>query len=136
MEGWVFVQCGQIDLCRLVLSSIGIVHMQLQRLPKRVRKELDKGIRNCAWGSTASTRRIHLLNWNTLCRPKTNGGAEDMNMSLLAKLGWRVLKSGEETWCRLHREKYSFIDEGPVIFERKQKFSNIWQAIIWSSELL
>lgn len=59
-----------------------------------------------------------------------------MNRALLAKLGWRMLKYGEETWCRLLREKYRFNDEGPMIFKKKQRCSKIWQGIVWSSELL
>lgn len=111
--------------------------MQLQRLPKSFHKEMDKSIRQCVWGSSASDREVHLLNVD----PKECDGvglkrSKDVSRDHLVKLGWRVLTCEEKTWCKLLCEKYGFAEDGPMIFKQKQRFSNIWQGIIWSSNLL
>lgn len=58
-------------------------------------------------------RRVHFLNWHTLCQPKDNGGlgircAIDMNKALLAKIIWRAHTEPNKPWVRLLKEKYKF----------------------------
>lgn len=59
-----------------------------------------------------------------------------MKKAFLAKLGWRILTCGEEAWCKLLRAKYGFVDDGLAVFKLRQRSSNMWQGIIWSSYLL
>lgn len=47
----------------------------------------------------------HLLNWDTLTKPKRLGGANlkparDMNCAMLAKLAWRVLNCSGLVWSK------------------------------------
>lgn len=98
-EGWklkCFSRAGKFTLAQSVLASILIFHMQLERLPAWVHKELDMAIRSCVWGSSHGRRRIHLVGWEEMCKPKKCGGvnvksSRDMNRSMLAKLAWEVL---------------------------------------------
>lgn len=144
LNGWktlVLSRAARLTLAQSVLSNMGIFHMQLQRLPRRVHMELDKAIKNCVRGSTTTCKEVHLLNWNVLCSPKEEGEAglmkaEDMNKALLIKLGWRLLTGGDETWARMLREKYIMGKDGPVSFKKKRRSSKTWQGIIWGSELL
>lgn len=59
-----------------------------------------------------------------------------MNKALLAKLSWCLLICGEETPCKVVRDKYMVSDDKPLLFKNKQRESNIWKEIVWSSELL
>ncbi|KAF7821772.1 reverse transcriptase [Senna tora] len=48
------------------------------------------------WGDQEDKRKIHLLNWRSLCRPKYDGGlgccdVSSLNIALLAKHLWRLL---------------------------------------------
>lgn len=132
---------GRLTLAKSIISSMGVFQMQLQKMKKRTHKELDKAIRQCVWGSTPTKRRLHLLNWNVLCLPKKHGGtglrrSEDMNIALLAKLGWHLFVDAEDIWCRLIKEKYGILDEGPVAFKNRQRASGFWAGIVWSSATL
>lgn len=102
LEAWIsycLSRAGRLTLAKSVLSNMGAFHMQMQKLSTKMHKELDSAVRQCIWGSTAG-RRIHLLSWETLRKPKEESGdglrrASDMNKSLLAKLGWHILTCGE-----------------------------------------
>lgn len=75
-DGWktkVLSRAARLTLAQSMLSNMGAFHMQLQRLPRRVHKEFDKAIKSCVWGSTATCKKIHLLNWDVLCSPKSVG---------------------------------------------------------------
>lgn len=63
------------------------------------------------WGSDGGKKKVHLINWETLCKLKKEGGlrlrqAEMMNMAFLAKLGWRAINEPNSLWSRLLRAKY------------------------------
>lgn len=51
-------------------------------------------------------------------------------MALLAKLAWRVLNPGDATWCKVIRSKYGIIDDGPLLFNQKQRASIIWKGLV------
>ena len=55
-------------------------------------KEIDKVVRDFVWGSSEGDRKMHLVNWDDICKPKCLGGlglrkAEDNNKIFLMKLG-------------------------------------------------
>lgn len=59
----------------------------------------------------STEKKIHLVNWETLCKPKSLGGvglrkACLMNKALLSKLAWRVLIKKEAIGCKILRKKY------------------------------
>lgn len=81
------------------------------------------------------------MNWETLCKTREEGGAGlrrvvDMNMALLAKLAWRTLVCGEETWCKVLRGKYGVAESNPPFLRHKNRESYIWRAAMWGLELL
>lgn len=54
-------------------------------------KELDKSASSCVWGNAKAKRGVHLLDWDSLCKPKEIGGAnlksaKEMNQALMSKL--------------------------------------------------
>lgn len=115
--------------------------MQVQKMPSRVLKELDRAVRHCVWGDIAEERRIHLISWEVLCRPKERGGfglkgAEGMNKAMLAKLRWRLLMQGDDLWAKIIRQKYGVSIDGPVTFKSKQRASLTWRGLQWAEELL
>lgn len=115
--------------------------MQVQQLPASVHKELDRYVRRCVWGDSDSVKRIHLVSWEVLCKPKEEGDfglrkAESMNKAMMAKLCWRLLTQGEDMWAMIVRRKYGLNDTGPLVFKHKQRASLTWRGLEWASDLL
>lgn len=85
--------------------------------------------------------KIHLLGWEVLCRPKERWSfglktAKGMNKTLLAKLGWRLVKQGEAMWAKTLGLKYGISDDGLVVFKHKQRASLTWKGLEWPADLL
>lgn len=132
---------GRITLDQSVLNSMAIFQMQLQWLPSRVHKELDRIVKSCIWGEREGKRKVHLVNRDVLCRPKDRGGvrlmkSEAMNKALLTKLVWRLTNQGEETWTRVLKAKCGLAEEGVVYFNYKQQVSATWKGRTWCANLL
>lgn len=94
-------RAGQITLVKSVLNNILIINVQLEMLSTRIHKELDEAIKDVCTGRGGGKhkRRIRLMNWKILCKPKEMGGAglkmaKVMNRALLAKLDWWVMAQG------------------------------------------
>ena len=65
--------------------------MQGVALPSHICDKLDKVNRDFLWGSTSEKRKLHLVGWSKIVRPKEDGGleiqaAKAKNLALLTKL--------------------------------------------------
>lgn len=110
-------RAGQITLASSVLNNMFVFHMQAQKLPTWTHIGLDRVMRQCVWNSMEGNGRVHILNWNVLCRPKAQGSiglkrAEVTNKAMLAKLGWKLVTQAEHVWCNVVRRKYGLSREG------------------------
>lgn len=55
LQGWKILCLSQVDrltLAKSMLDGMSVFHMQLQRLPTKIHKELDKAVRQYIWGSS------------------------------------------------------------------------------------
>lgn len=62
--------------------------------------------------------------------------AKDMNMTMLGRLGWRVLNDEESLWSRTMESKYGRGREGLNIFMSKIRYSHVWRGLVDSSKIL
>ena len=65
--------------------------MQGVALPSHICDKLDEVNRDFLWGSTSEKRKLHLIGWSKIVRPKEDGGleiqaAKAKNLALLTKL--------------------------------------------------
>ena len=86
---------GRSVLVKSVMSSIPNYVMQAASLLAHLCEKLDKINQDFLWGSTSEKRRLHLVGWSKIIRPKEEGGfgiqgARAKNLALLAKLNWRM----------------------------------------------
>lgn len=78
LKGWklrCLSRAGRLTLAQSVLGSIPIFHMQMERLPSWVHKDLDRAMRRCVWGKDDDSGGVHILGWDVLTKPKRLGGA-------------------------------------------------------------
>ena len=91
---------GRVVLIQSVTSSIPAYYMQNTMLPSKVCSDLDKLNRDFLWGSSRDSKKIHLVGWDKVCRPKCDGGlglqsTKFRNIATLAKLNWRLIEDKE-----------------------------------------
>ena len=64
---------GRFVLVKSFMSSIPNYVMQAAALPAQLCEKLDKINRDFLWGSTSEKRRLHLVGWSKIIRPKEEG---------------------------------------------------------------
>lgn len=104
--------------------------MQTAKLPRTICDEIDKKARRFVWGGDEEKRKIYLLSWECLQKPRDQGGlairsARQTNAAFLTKLGWRVLTEPNALWSRVLRSKYCKGRCDLDMFERKANMSNV-----------
>ena len=102
---------GKEILIKSVAQAIPLYTMQTFLLPKTFCDELNQLVAQFWWGSEAGKRRIHWMKWQTLCKPKSEGGLgfKDLyafNLALLAKQGWRLIQFPNSLVARIFKAKY------------------------------
>ncbi|WCJ39413.1 hypothetical protein M5689_020404 [Euphorbia peplus] len=65
---------GRITMVNSVTSSTPNHIMQTNLLPSGAIDKLDKLNQSFIWGSTDNQNKMHLLNWDNVCRSKREGG--------------------------------------------------------------
>lgn len=102
--------------------------------------KIDKIQREFLWGSENGSRELSLVNWDTLCTPKSMGGlgiqsTKDMNMTLFSKLGWKLCSNESSLWSEVIKAKY-LTKEFFLQVQPKANASYTWKSILWAKELL
>ncbi|CAN1771029.1 Putative ribonuclease H protein At1g65750 [Linum perenne] len=112
--------------------------MQTSLLPGYVCEKIDQRIRDFVWGSDQGKRKIHLVNWDTICKPKDLGGlglrsARHLNQAFLLKIAWGLLKRPSELWADLLLTKYMKKSGNGLVARGTKRFSNLWRGIkeVW-----
>ncbi|KAK0605740.1 hypothetical protein LWI29_030217 [Acer saccharum] len=102
---------GRCTLIKAVTSAIPVYAMQSIKLPLEICSKLDKINRDFLWGSSVDSKKIHLVNWDTVCLPRNLGGlgikkTKKVNQALLAKVGWWLAQADTGLWGALLKNKY------------------------------
>ena len=127
---------SKVVLAQAVTTAVPAYVMQGVLLPSRVHNKLDKLTRDFIWGSSIEKRKLHLVSWEKVVRPKENGGlgihvAKQKNFSLTDKLCWRFKNSKGELWAKTLKRKY--VRRGR---NDRKNFSRTWAAIKKSESLV
>lgn len=114
---------GRCVLVQVVSSTIPVYVMQTMTLPISVCDKIDKINQNFLWGDTGTDKKVHLANWNMVCRPKKLGGlgirkCVDNNKAISAKLGWKLMTERNPLWIKTLKAKYR-ADPNPLSWEKK-----------------
>ncbi|XP_019200030.1 PREDICTED: uncharacterized protein LOC109193611 [Ipomoea nil] len=128
---------GRHVLVQSVLSTIPFYTMQTTLIPKGVISSMERLIRSFLWGAKEGERKCNLVNWYTVTSNKDFGGLgirrlEEMNISFLAKLGWRLMTEEDSFFARVFRTKYAVPISNPSQWRPKQNMLNAWKCILKS----
>jgi hypothetical protein len=136
IEGWrskTLSQAGKSVLLKVIASSIPSYAMSSFMFPDILCNRLDAAFRNFWWGfSVNKAHNLSLKSWKSICLPKDQGGLgfrlmKDINVSLIAKLGWKILVNHDALWIPLFKEKY--IKYGTLLSCPLSTGSYIWNGI-------
>lgn len=105
---------GRTTLVKSTLGHMATHLMQYIKLPCYVTNHLDRVQRNFIWGTTNSTKKLHMINWDTVVKNKELGGlniqkSRVKNDAMLTKLAWRLYKNPNSLWASLLTKKYTRI---------------------------
>ncbi|XP_074301095.1 uncharacterized protein LOC141632448 [Silene latifolia] len=137
LAGWATKRlslAGRDTLVKSTLTTIANYSMQTAKIPKTVCDSIDRKAHRFLWGGDENKKSVHLINWETVQKPKSCGGlgiisARQANAAFLTKLGWRVISEPTSLWSRVLRAKYCNNRCDIDIFQSKQNSSNIWACI-------
>ena len=92
-------------------SAILAYTMQCAHLPNKILQGIDRVNRNFLWGSTKQTRKMHWVKWEKVTKLKDLErlglqSAKERNITLLAKLNWRLHTERNSMWARVIKMKY------------------------------
>ncbi|KAL2927651.1 hypothetical protein RDABS01_019982 [Bienertia sinuspersici] len=102
---------------------------------------IDKRTRHFVWGGCEDHNKIHLILWENVQRPYSQGGlgirsARQSNAAFLTKLGWRVLTEPNALCSRVLRAKYCSGGCNINLFTPKKGSSNVWSGIVENARVL
>jgi len=102
---------GRATLIKSVLSVMPLFFISLFKMPSIVRKEIVKIQRDFLWGWGHEGRKIAWVKWETICKPKEEGGLgikdlKRFNYALLGKWKWRLGKEERGLWSDILFSKY------------------------------
>ncbi|CAN1805656.1 Putative ribonuclease H protein At1g65750 [Linum perenne] len=131
---------GRVTMAISVLNSLPTYVMQTTLLPVEVCSTIDKKIRDFIWGSSNGERKMHLVNWETVCTPKRQGGlglrsARELNHAYLMKLVWGLIKRPSKLWADLLISKYMKRTAAGLIPRKSTRRSSCWKGISENWEL-
>ncbi|XP_059315810.1 uncharacterized protein LOC132066523 [Lycium ferocissimum] len=100
-----FSYAGRLQIIQFVLFSVHNFWGGVFILPQSVVKEVDKVCRDFLWGNSEEKRKIHLVAWEKLCRPKGQGGlnikcCKVWNMASMGKLIWWLMERPNILWVK------------------------------------
>ncbi|CAN1745399.1 Putative ribonuclease H protein At1g65750 [Linum perenne] len=109
--------------------------MQSAALPVHICEAIDRKVRDFIWGSVDGVRKIHNINWETVCKPKSLGGlglrnARDLNKAFLMKIVWGLISRPTEPWSRVLMSKYLKRTDNGWMLARKRGFSAVWRGVL------
>ena len=144
LSGWktkTLSLAGRATLVQSSLNSIPYYTMQSTKLPRSTCDEIDRKNKSFLWGELEGERKVHLVSWDKVNKPKVEGGLgiksmRQVNAAFLAKLGWRLLAEPRSLWSRVLRAKYCDNRCDMDMFKNKANASNAWRGIIQNVDVV
>ncbi|XP_059274715.1 uncharacterized protein LOC132029486 [Lycium ferocissimum] len=107
---------GKLQVINAILFSLHNFWGAMFILPESILKDVDKKCREFLRGSNEETKKVSLVAWEKLCKPKKEGGlnirsCRKWNLALVGKLIWMLITNKEVLWVRWVHGIYMKPDE-------------------------
>jgi hypothetical protein len=79
----IFEPGGRLTLLNRCLSNVPLYMLSIYPAPKSVIRKLDLYRKRLLWQGGSQTKKIHLVNWNSVCTPKSQGGLGVLNLGYM-----------------------------------------------------
>ncbi|XP_057723427.1 uncharacterized protein LOC130939336 [Arachis stenosperma] len=114
VQGWkrsLLSAGGRQVLLKAVGEAISIYTLSCFRLPDSLISDIHSILTQFWWGQKGSQRRMAWISWNTMTRPKKEGGLgfkdlKAQNLALLGKHFWRILTQPNSLVTKILKGKY------------------------------
>ena len=142
LQGWkekLLSRAGKEVLLKSVIQAIPTYLMGVYKLPTTVIQKIHSAMARFWWGSSATHRKIHWKNWESMCTLKCLGGMgfKDLkvfNDALLGRQAWRLVREPHSLLAKVMKAKY--YPNGDFLgASLGHSFSYSWSSI-WSSKAL
>jgi exonuclease III len=126
---------GRVTLIKSTLSNLPTYYLSLFPVPVSVANRIEKIQRDFLWGGMGDEPKMHLVNWDQVCRPLRAGGLGirnvlKFNKALLGKWLWRYATESEALWYKIIKEKYEDQEGGWCSKEISGPFGvGLWKHI-------
>jgi hypothetical protein len=102
---------GRLALIKSTLSNLPTYLLSLFPIPADVAKRIEKTQRDFLWGGLNDETKPHLVDWNSVCSPISEGGlgirnVRKFNQALLGKWLWRYAHEEDAWWRKVLVAKY------------------------------
>ena len=104
-------KAGRLTLIQSTLSSLPSYCLSLFRMSVSICSRLEKIQREFLWSGGSLVKKIHLVNWKTVCTEKKKGGLglrrfSILNKALMCKWCWRFANERDCLWRKVIRSKF------------------------------
>jgi hypothetical protein len=102
---------GRLALIKSTLSNLPTYLLSLFPIPADVAKRIEKTQRDFLWGGLNDETKPHLVDWDSVCSPISEGGlgiwnVRKFNQALLGKWLWRYAHEEDAWWRKVLVAKY------------------------------
>ncbi|XP_074300183.1 uncharacterized protein LOC141631406 [Silene latifolia] len=123
-----FSYAGRLVIVKSVLNSLHSYWASMFVLPKGIIKRIEAVCRNFLWDNSADYRRAPLVGWDTICRPKDEGGLgikdqESWNKAMVGRLVDWVATQRDSIWVNWVQSNYL---KGQEWMEYKPSSNSSW----------
>jgi len=110
-KGKLLFYVGRVCLIKSVISYLPLYFLLFFKAPKILCNELIKIQRKFLWNLGFEERKIALIRWDNLCKPKEEEGLgirdiENFNIALLTKWKWIIGTEDQGVWKEVLESKY------------------------------
>lgn len=108
---------GRVTLIKAVLLNLPIYYFSLFKCLNSVIKRIERLQREFLWYGNSTQRKYHLIDWESICKPKEEGGLgirplKQMNQALWRKWLWRIGEESDGLWRQVLEMKYGLSRNG------------------------